>query len=316
MKFNFQRWSDCLYQFNSISELDKLDLSKLSAGVFQLNDLSSILNFYVKNFDRIKNKPSKKLLVGFGGALSSRDPNTAGPFFSFMNIASDLDIPLLSFSDSSLYLDQDIKLSWYTGGTTYRKQQLRIAQVIETICKRYGLEPILCGGSGGGFASLAISTFLKIEHGCLVWNPQTSIQKYFNRYVNDYIKICYPNFKSKSRVTQFNQIDKYGIVHDVTVKPINKKMKLVYLQNITDEFHVTSHCLPFVKEQGFIEEQCENEVFKYFKDQKQLILGCNWGKGHIPPNKDLLLFVLDALNNNMNLDKLSDDYIYRVNMLG
>lgn len=315
MKFNFQRWSDCLYQFNKISELGDLNFLRLSTGVFQLNDLTSILNFYIKNFDRISSRKNKKLLVGFGGALSSRNAQMAGPFFSFMNIASDLDMPLLSFSDSSLYLDKEIKLSWYTGGTNYRKKQVHIAQIIETICKLYDLEPILCGGSGGGFASLAISALLKIEHSCLVWNPQTSIQKYFNRYVDDYIKICYPNFKSRSRITQFNQIEKYGIIHDVTVIPTNPRVKLFYLQNITDEFHVENHCLPFIKEQKFSKTQ-DSDIrigFKYIKDQNQLVLGCNWGKGHIPPDKSLLLFVLQSMKLDVGMLELSINFVDEIN---
>lgn len=306
MKFNFQRWSDCLYQFNKINQLDELDFCRISTGVFQFNDLTSVLNFYIKNFEGVKKSSHKKLLVGFGGALSSRDPNTVGPFFSFMNIASDLDIPLLSFSDSSLYLDKEIKLAWYTGGTGYRKQQIRIAQIIEAVCKRYELEPILCGGSGGGFASLAISSFLRIEHSCLVWNPQTSIQKYFNRYVNDYIKVCYPNFKSRSRITQFNQIEKYGIVHDVTSTAINPKMKLIYLQNITDEFHVENHCIPFINKQGFTKAAsvANDGKFKYFKGPHQLVLGCDWGKGHVPPEKDLLLYALGSFVKNLDVNDL------------
>lgn len=125
----------------------------------------------LKNFDQIED--SKKILVCFNAAVGDRK-NKIGPFFSGLSIAEKLGVPIISISDYLVTNDPNLTLGWYAGDVENQDFQEKIANFLNKISEFFQKGLIIFGGSGGGFASLAIASKLKVDTHVLAINPQSS----------------------------------------------------------------------------------------------------------------------------------------------
>lgn len=235
------------------------------------------------------------IIVCFNAAVDQRS-SKCGPFFSGRGLAASLKLPLISIADP-LVSSTNLSIAWYAGSENHIGFQQEIASFLDRIAGHYKARLIIFGGSGGGFASLAISHFLKSEATLVVFNPQTSISKYSYEFARDYVSTAFPSHfnalasqKPESvanRAAKLHEILRQtNIVHDVTEINFPDNIKLLYLQNKTD-WHVDGHTVPFLRDKKWTLIGQNSLIFKEFG----MYFG-SWGKGHIAPNADIIATVL------------------------
>jgi hypothetical protein len=154
---------------------------------------------------------------------------------------------------------------------------------------------IFAGGSGGGFASLYYSRMIKNAL-AVVWNPQTNILKYDKQHVANYGCQAFDidNHEMVIKELPFhidtNLIDEYrkGFSNSI-----------IFLQNDSD-WHLEAHCTPFILDIDSEYVQSNSLTVKRIDERLLLSIG-HWGNGHIPPPKDLLSDIFQAICDNNNL---------------
>lgn len=297
-KFNYENWADEVVFSSNYDDFEFLDKDY----VLELAIEEAFLHFFSFNF--IDND-CPYFIVGFSGAMSNRSVNALPPFFSFKGISKSTNIPLLSVSDFTLYLNKNLKLSWYLGCYKSQNFQKIIARVIESFSKKYNKTPILCGGSGGGFASLAISSLLEIKNVAFVWNPQTDITKYYKRFVLDYIKTAFPHINHN----EIREFSKYASDNDILYSLINgyslsEKSTVLYLQNESDN-HTEIHAFPFIEKYNF------SLLNNYYIRDNYYVLVAQWGDGHVAPSQQLINYILKEISK----DNCMDNIIFNLNIL-
>lgn len=236
---------------------------------------------------------SEYLLVMFSGAISNRE-GTEPPYFSGVRIAEELGLPLLSFSDPTLNLDDNIPLGFFAGNQYIPRLPKRIAEIIDDFAGRYNLKPILAGGSGGGFASLNVAQECNCDPLVFVWNPQTQILEYDQGLVRDYLRCGYPDYYNPDANLKDHGLDIFkelGVKHSVIdcKKPINT----VYIQNRSD-WHFGKHLVPFVNKRAW---KRVGRSGMYSEDTRVSVFSGNWGRGHAVPPRNLILSIICNLAN-------------------
>jgi hypothetical protein len=220
---------------------------------------------------------SKNILVCFSGAITNRK-NKIPPFFSGASIAKDLSIPLISFSDPTLEIDENTSLAWYAGNSHERQYFKIMAEYIDLISEKEKKKPILFGGSGGGFAAIATCSEMNAAADLMVWNPQTSIADYDKTHVANYIKTAF----GVTLLDGFYEFLNSTIpIHDLKTIKIPENKRIIYLQNSSD-WHTKKHCLPFMKKQCDDWSPIGKSLFAS-QNEKIIIYIGDWGVGHTPP---------------------------------
>lgn len=286
MEFDFERWDADIHEANSVNEIDLSWFAQNSRSLIEVQNPGSPLHVLVGNLEI-----GKSLIVGFSGALSKRNQNIKPPFFSFLSLAKDLNLPFLLISDPSLYHSNDLKLGWYAGNHKYLNLQSDIASLIDKVSTEYQLTPILSGGSGGGFASLAVSTLMTVKHKVFVWNPQTSIKKYYPRFVREYVYSSFPTLKGSDIENAFEYLDSQDIITDVTKKVLNDSAEILYIQNYSDT-HTVTHATPFIEGQGLTIDENSTIPNLFSTNSKAYVLIADWGEGHIEPSREVIKSIL------------------------
>lgn len=250
------------------------------------------LDLCIQGLEYLDQNPQSSctLLVGFSGAVSKRQGKRA-PFFSGLGIAQSLKLPIVAVSDPTLALATDLPIGWYAGNEEVPDFPVRLAKVLDALAARCKAKLLIFGGSGGGFASLLQGTLLSAEATVCTWNPQTAIEDYAPRFVDDFINVAFS--KKKCVWVENKKFDiLQALMHDVRVLSLRPNVKLLYLQNQSD-WHVKTHTLPYVSNKSlkrlgrasFIEQNNPNFA---------LFFG-NWGEGHIAPSKSVLKDTLQKL---------------------
>jgi hypothetical protein len=214
-------------------------------------------------------------------------------------------MPIICVSDPSLSISNDCTLAWYAGNKDIDDLPETIAYILDKISERLSTKLIVFGGSGGGFATLAITKLMSCEHFSLVWNPQTSITEYHKRFVSIYIKNCLDNSYENTDI--YSLLDINNITHDL-VKEYSKENSLknnniLYLQNSDDKFHIENHLKPFMNVLDV--EECGEGIYK---STNGIVFWIDkWGSGHSPPSLDILIKALNGIvNMKDNLAIVSD----------
>ncbi len=301
MKLNFKKWSNQKIVFNTVEDVDFKKISFNDNFILEIINKDVPLHFLFNGFNVKKN-----FLVGFSGALSKRTESMEPPFFTFLNLAKEINAPSILIADPTLYLSKDLNLAWYAGNEKYIKLQQDIASIINKAANYFNLLPVLTGGSGGGFASLAISSYLNIEHSVFIWNPQTSISKYYKRFVDEYINIAFPEYRGLSLDKAFKLIHSKGVLTEVITKPLNNKAKLLYIQNYSDN-HRATHTEPFLKSHKFHKEVINNHSINYKLTNSKFVLLANWGEGHIEPPKIVICYILNELMKGNEISNITNN---------
>lgn len=183
----------------------------------------------------------KKIFVFFSGDIL-REKN-APPVYQRWSWAPFFPGNCLFISDPSLKLSDSLGLAWYAGSEHYDPLPI-IAGIIKRICSSISIDEkdiVTYGSSGGGFA--AIRSLLYLEKATAVAiNPQTEIKKYHRSKVNHYLSELYPSFDDKKVFDEFQE--KLDLFFSLSL--LSDK-KIIYVQNLADDFHVKKHAEPFFK---------------------------------------------------------------------
>ena len=236
------------------------------------------LDLYIRGIHLLDKQENRTTLVGFSGAVSNRQGKRA-PFFSGLQIAMAINLPIIAVADPSMVLHEDLPLSWYEGHQGIENFPKKLAAILDVLAEIFHTRLLLLGGSGGGYACLAQASLLHSPASVLVWNPQTDIDKYLPEAVNSYKDIAYPN-------TDKN--------FSLSVKKIQKNIQVLYMINKSDEHHVKEHMLPYLG--GIPLKQYGNRTFINNQGNFALYVG-EWGEGHaVPPYKTIAYLLSDMVS--------------------
>jgi hypothetical protein len=285
--YDLSKWGKGASQVDSE---EFFELKELTEGVLTINFDRVDVDFLVKGIDRLDAR--KVALVCFSGAISNREFNSA-PFFSGINIAEQINLPVISIADPSLALSGDLLLSWYAGFELSVDLPEIVAKILDHISLMLGAKLVLFGGSGGGYAALSVVQIMASKASVFVWNPQTSISKYVGRHVVNYITTCFPSAKTENDL--YETLEHAGIRHDLNSVYSSHtpavQHDILYIQNEGDNFHVTQHAAPFMRSLNV--EQVDEKVYTsaagvcfWFK---------YWGDGHLVPSREVILAALEGL---------------------
>lgn len=268
------------------------------------------LEIMLSGFDHSSN--ISYFMVGFNGAVSDREKKTP-PFFSGLGLSNELQIPLLAISDPSLNMSDQCSIGWYAGNELIPNLPNIISELIVAVSERYNSIPILFGGSAGGYACLLQATLLPIQAKILVWNPQTNIYRYVYRFVLAYLKTAFPDTCvlaeqiEDSKMLSFLQrhLPHYSLIG----KPIKDSIDILYFQNDSD-WHLQDHALPYFFQYSLLHDG--NGVYR--NNTTTLQIG-NWGNGHIPPPKPVLLRTIELMRNGYSSLDISHELVKEFDVL-
>ncbi|MDA9816130.1 hypothetical protein N9C75_03640 [Alphaproteobacteria bacterium] len=85
--------------------------------------------------------------------------------------------------------------------------------------------------------------------------------------------------------------DKIGICSDVT-NIISPSIKVLYLQNKNDTFHVKKHLEPLLRNGDW--QGHSNEIF-FERSRGIVVCKTTWGEGHLPPPTRSLLEIIQLI---------------------
>jgi len=262
---------------------DFLSSFDFSDGLHTIGFGSYNLDLLVTNSHKFKSNSS--FFVGLTGAVSNRKGKKA-PFFSGGGIANELDLPMISISDPAMAINPDISLAWYAGFKEWNDLAYCIADLVERFSLKNKLIPIFFGGSGGGFASLSILSYMTIKAKAFIWNPQTSISSYAKKFVSEYISTSF-GISNSSR-SDYEILEDLNVNHDLTKAKFSDNVEIYYVQNLSD-WHYVKHSLPFLESQHceFRYSVCKENISFFLLD---------YGGGHNPLDKDAIKACLPILN--------------------
>lgn len=192
----------------------------------------------------IQNNGSDTLLVISHGALPRAKYSL--PRFEWLASLEGRPENLMFLADTALDSFEDLELAWFTGDAADDLTK-RYADLVARAAKQLGVKKILfMGGSGGGFASLALAAQTPGSR-ALVFNPQTNIRKYWNKAVASYAGCLFPELSSAG------QLQAFGARTDVTANYLpgnSMDHQVVYVQNDDDGHHIECHLGPFAAAVG------------------------------------------------------------------
>ena len=250
--------------------------------------------------EHLEEAEERVVLVGFTGALTIRN-GKPGPFFSGFKVAKQLQLPLLAIADPTISKCNEVIISWYAGNDSIPNSSEIIGKWLDKLALYYNARFVLFGGSAGGFGALSSLSHMTTPVDCLVWNPQTSISRYMPKFVLHYLKNGFADQFSRLNVSQSvtrddltNFLNQTGVRHNLQSDyKLPKNANLMFVQNKSD-WHVTSHALPFLENLGVCAEP--NNLQHQSQDNISVFFG-NFGKGHIAPQKHIVMACLRNLIN-------------------
>ena len=219
-----------LQEFDSIEQFASTD--RFSDGRFSVRYNSHPIDFLFRNSD------SDTIVVSFHGAAVKK---VTLPWHTGKNVMDGVQAKWLAVSDPSLLFSQDLGLSWFAGSKHHPHLQASIASIVDALCLKTGARNLIfLGGSGGGFAALEMSRRFPGSL-AIPMNPQTSITRYYKRFVNEYLDVAWS-------ASSFEEQGPNSVTHDLVdsyeSRPTNT---IAYVQNSRDDFHVERHQRPFFR---------------------------------------------------------------------
>lgn len=211
-------------------------------------------------------------IIFFHGAI---EPKHTLPVLSGQGISGGLTANRIFISDPSLYLTDQLSLSWYAGNKKQPLQQL-LNRILGRIIDEHGASKVIFfGGSGGGFASLYFSSLVPGSL-AVAFNPQTNITRYLNRSVRAFAVHAYGI--AEDEYDPISQIPNAPVL-DLCAEykqPVDNTV--LYIQNANDVYHIERHMEPFL-------------VSNHPSNRFHLLMDA-WTPGHTPPPKFILATLL------------------------
>lgn len=215
------------------------------------------------------------------------------PYFTGLSVTSSIATSIFAPSDPMLALDASLNLAWHFGCKGILLQAITVSIVKKLQAILQAPRVVAWGGSGGGFAAIRIAKDIS-DSIALVWNPQTDIAKYDQIFVNRYRHIAFPTIAADGALPsgreQFPSLctDEFGDGY---------KGRILYLQE-SAEWHVGAHLKPFLV--SFcgkdLSDITSSSNFSGFVTDRLYLHLDHWGKGHVPPSKDVISKILKLLS--------------------
>lgn len=267
------------YSWRSIGEF--LSAEALENGLHTIAISDLLLDFFV-----VSRRPDAPLLCHLHGNAPPRSEEYLLPAITGWKVTEGLDASILAISDPCLLLDQKLELAWHAGTASVPLQfvyELILNKVIKSLSPS---RVIFWGGSGGGFASLYLSSRIAGSI-AFVWNPQTTILAYEESYVRQYAEVCFGEAGE-----DVSEVFAGKIVSDISEVYPNEVNRVIWLQNKND-WHTEAHLLPFLKKTGLMEALPES-CSRWVNERIYLCLG-EFSEGHQPPPKDMIRRMLVSI---------------------
>lgn len=229
---------------------------------------------------------SDKLFVMLGGAVDRA--TTTIPVFARWNYGKILGGSVLSVSDPTLRLDDNLNLGWWLGDSQsdYISALLNLVSSVANFLGVKDENIIFYGSSGGGFSSLVAASRLKVGR-VIVINPQTVVNKYWERFVNHVAEVFDKNLSPAECLEKY-PLKWSAIASVASAYAEGSDLRIVYAQNIVDKFHYDNHFLPFcLQEKADIHGGCSDSgmILTHIYDSAE-------GHGAEPP--EIIEFFIDT----------------------
>ncbi|MCF7221317.1 DUF6270 domain-containing protein [Marilutibacter chinensis] len=291
---DYDAFAPALWSWNSV---DDFLASEVEEGVHRISqdaDCANTLDIQLFNWAREVREEQAVVPVFFSAAVGARNGRPA-PFFSGAGMAGSDGYAAIAISDPSLALSPDIALAWYAGSRGHRVQD-RLASFLARMADVLGKELLLVGGSGGGYAACFYGALLGPRASVFVWNPQTDILRYYRSAVSDYLSKCFgAGFKREEQARRV--LESNGIRSELASVYAEHEgpRRCVYLQNVSDRFHVEGHALPFLS--GLKMRPASRKGFLLSPDGRVAALFGAWSEGHDAPPKTMVRAVIRRMLN-------------------
>lgn len=188
-----------------------------------------------------------------------------------MRTLREMEYSSLYFSDPCLELDQQIQLSWYTGWKEFDLYPLLAQWIMKAAVAVKATKILILGSSGGGLASLQISTLIPGSV-ALPFIPQTSISQYKVGRTSfaaqrQYLEVVMPHLKPKLPLEKLPP-------HIDWAEPMSDRLSAIrryndpqenyvyFVQNMNDITHVEQQYTPF---RASIESGPNREKIKFIE---------------------------------------------------
>lgn len=222
----------------------------------------------ILNIDR----QSETTIVVFHASLSSSVK--ALPVFAGMRMLRGLNVNVVCVSDPTLAREPSLKLGWFAGNSAQPLQRDLSRILAKMVSTHSAQHTIFFGASGGGFAALYYSAFVK-ESLAVVLNPQTVIRAYSDDFVLSYAKAAFgAGSLEEARLLVDRQVTG-DVRHLYRGGSFNT---VAYVQNYMDIEHVSRHAKPFLDAAARPE-------------RIHMLLG-DWGRGHVAPPSEISQSIL------------------------
>ena len=219
-----------------------LALQEMKDGIYEILFGENILYMRVINSKYLSQTYS--ICVCLNAAISGRD-NKTPPYFSGEGISNSVGCCMISFSDPSTHI-QGIDLGWYVGNENWLDFQKDLVNLIEMITKNLSKSLVIFGGSGGGYASFALSRLFSQKAVVIGMNPQFDISLYPS--CNNYATRAFP----KSNISDFDNFSqkrsewnafflRNNLITSFTHRDLNPLCDYLLLQNWNDAHHLRLH---------------------------------------------------------------------------
>lgn len=267
---SLERWKTSSFSYDSIMSFHAEDALKSGVHTVFYNEHPIDL------FTEIK--PGCPLVIVLNGAVP-RSETLKLPVFAGFGVVPSGEVSRVSINDPSLYLDPALPLAWYAGSSDFPLQSL-LPILIDTI--RVAAQPtkvMFIGGSGGGFASLYYSRLME-DALALVWNPQTDILRYAEKFVQQYALTAFGMDGLEKVQADLPKTVETDLCRLYQAGHLNC---VAYLQNRSD-WHMTAHCEPFLRGLQFEGEVTDDARI----NQRARLYVRDWGNGHVAPPQPFL----------------------------
>ena len=216
-------------------------------------------------------------MVTFHAALTRKGMSL--PMFAGAKVTSDNNVNRIFVSDPGLYSGDDVTLAWFSG-TSALPLQSTMPRILDHLMEAAGGERTLFWGpSAGGFAALFYSRFFPGSLAVPI-NPQTILSNFGYKNQRIYTSAA---FGARSHGEHEN-IFANRICSDLRRHYGGELTNYVlYIQNSTDH-HVEQHMEPFLSSLAS-------------SDRIRIIMGSEWGEGHVAPPADRIRGILAAMTN-------------------
>lgn len=310
LALDYSPWAESRTEWPSIQAFLDANGMAYGDGLHSIQVEQLPLDLLWVNPTKLVDDAQKVLPVFFSGAVTARQ-GRPGPFFSGRGMAQSLDIATLCIADPSLALDPALELGWYAGSDR-QSTQSALSKLLDGIAQRLGVELLMVGGSGGGFAALLYAGRLGKRASALAWNPQTDLLGYYRPAVRQYLKTCVPEFAWLDDDV-FAQARKILSVIGIEPSVIpsyaagNRPRRLLCLQNADDAFHIRHHAGALISR---LDVQDVEQAGHYCDNESEMLFSFDhWGKGHDPLPKSMLIRVLAQMLDPATVPTLPDDWL-------